>query len=142
MVADDQSKPLPRELRRFASVLVHAADFVQHADITLQGILHRNYALRLFIEKEELGLQTQDNRTWIPSRRQYVPCFPTTYTYRWLCMCRGVSPASEMRAEIQMKSGHLFWAKDRLASEVIDLQELFNDYWNPDKHVFTVLSQS
>ena len=142
MVADDQSKPLPRELRRFASVLVHAADFVQHADITLQGILHRNYVLRLFVENEELGLQTQDNRTWIPARRQYVPYFPTTYTYRWLCMCRGVYPTSEMRAEIQMKSGHIFWAKHRLAGGVIDLQALFNDYWSTSKHVFTVPSQS
>jgi hypothetical protein len=76
MVADDPSKPLPRELRRFASVLVHAADFVHHADITLQGIPRRDYALRLFIQNEELGLQTQDNRTWIPARRQYVPCLP------------------------------------------------------------------
>ena len=47
-----------------------------------------------------------------------------------------------MRAEIQMKTGHLFWAKDRLASGVIDLQEIFNDYWSTSKHVFTVPSQS
>ena len=77
----DQSQRLPRELRRFALVLVHAADFVQHPDITLQGILHRNYALRLFIGNEELGLQTQDNRTWTPVRRLYDPYFPTTYAY-------------------------------------------------------------
>ena len=81
MVADDQSKPLPRELRRFASVLVHAADFGQHADITLQGILHRSHALRLFIENEELELQTQDNQTWTPARRPYVPCFPIMHTH-------------------------------------------------------------
>ena len=46
-----------------------------------------------------------------------------------------------MRAEIQMKSGHLFWAKHRLASEVIDLQALFDEYWSTSKHVFTVPSQ-
>ena len=57
-------------------------------------------------------------------------------------MCRGVSPTSEMRAEIQMKIGHLFWAKHRLASEVIDLQALYNEYWSTSKHVFTVPSQS
>jgi hypothetical protein len=57
-------------------------------------------------------------------------------------MCRGVSPASKMLVEIQMRSGHLFWAKDRLASEVIDLQVLFNDYLSSNKHEFTVLSQS
>jgi hypothetical protein len=47
-----------------------------------------------------------------------------------------------MLVEIQMRSGHLFWAKDRLASEVIDLQVLFNDYLSSNKHEFTVLSQS
>ena len=57
-------------------------------------------------------------------------------------MRRGVSPTSEMRAEIQMRSGHLFWAKNRLASEEIDLQALFNDYWGTNEHVFTVPSQS
>jgi hypothetical protein len=41
-----------------------------------------------------------------------------------------------------MKSGHLFWAKDREASEVIDLDGLFNDYWSSNNHEFTVLSQS
>jgi len=47
-----------------------------------------------------------------------------------------------MRAEIQMRRSHLFWAKDRQASEVIDLQELFNAYWGSVKHVFTISSQS
>ena len=47
-----------------------------------------------------------------------------------------------MRAEIQMNTGHLFWAKHQLASEVIDLQALFNEYWGTIKHVFTVPSQS
>ena len=80
-MADDQSQPLPRELRRFASVLVHAAEFVHHADITLQGIPHRNYVLRLFIGNEELELQTQDKQTWTPARHPYVPCFPTMQTH-------------------------------------------------------------
>jgi len=57
-------------------------------------------------------------------------------------MCRGVFPGSEMRLEVQMRSGHLFWAKRRLASEVIDLEALFNDYLSSSKHEFTVLSQS
>jgi hypothetical protein len=47
-----------------------------------------------------------------------------------------------MRAEIQMKSGHLFWAKNRLASEAIDPQALFNEYWSTNERVFTVPSQS
>jgi hypothetical protein len=33
-----------------------------------------------------------------------------------------------MRAEILTRSGHSFWAKDRQASDVIDLQPLFDDY--------------
>jgi len=41
-----------------------------------------------------------------------------------------------------MRSGHLFWAKNQLASEVIDLQALFDDYWSTSEQVFTVPSQS
>jgi len=70
-----------RRVRRFASVLVHPADFGQHADITLQGTQHQDYVLRLFIGNQELGLQTQDNRTWTPAQRPYVPYLPTTHTY-------------------------------------------------------------
>jgi hypothetical protein len=57
-------------------------------------------------------------------------------------MCRGVFLTSEMRVEIQLRRGHLFWAKHRLASEAIDLQALFNDYWSTSEHVFTIPSQS
>ena len=48
---------------------------------------------------------------------------------------------SKLRAEIQMKSGHSVWTKYREASEIIDLDELFSDYWSSSKHKFTVLSQ-
>ena len=41
-----------------------------------------------------------------------------------------------------MRSGHLFWAKHRQRSEVVDLQTLFNEYWSSTKHEFTVPSQS
>ena len=47
-----------------------------------------------------------------------------------------------MRFEIHMRSGHLFWAKYRPGSELIDLQALFDDYWNFRKHEITVLSKS
>ena len=47
-----------------------------------------------------------------------------------------------MRAEILMRSGHLFWAKDRETSDVIELQPLFDDYLNSDKHEFTLSSES
>ena len=143
IVADDQSKPHSRKCGaslQFWSI--PPADFGQNADITLQDTLHRDYALRLFIDNQELGLQTQDNRTWTPAQRPYVPYFPTTHTHRWLCMCRGISPKSEMRAEIEMRSGHSFWTKIRRPSEPIDLQALFDDYRSTIKHLFTVPSQS
>ena len=41
-----------------------------------------------------------------------------------------------------MKSGHSVWAKYREASEIVDLHELFSDYWSSNNHEFTVLSQS
>ena len=41
-----------------------------------------------------------------------------------------------------MRSGHLFWAKDRQRSEEIDSQALFDQYWGSNKHEFTLPSQS
>jgi len=49
---------------------------------------------------------------------------------------------SNLRTEIEMRDGHLLWAKNRQASEMIDLQALFNDYWNSNESEFTVPSQS
>ena len=57
-------------------------------------------------------------------------------------MYRDISPTSEIRAEVQMKRGHSIWAKYREASEVIELDELFSDYWSSNNHEFTVMSQS
>ena len=41
-----------------------------------------------------------------------------------------------------MREGHLFWAKNRQTSEVIDIQGLFNDYWDSNEREFLVSSQS
>ena len=57
-------------------------------------------------------------------------------------MCRDISTTSEMRVEIQRITRILFWEKRRRANEVIDLQGLFDEYWNSPEHEFTVLSQS
>ena len=57
-------------------------------------------------------------------------------------MCRGVSPTSEMRIEIGIKSGHSFWAKNRQMNEAIDFQGIFNEYWGSTKREFTIPSQS
>ena len=55
-------------------------------------------------------------------------------------MYRYVSPASDMRVEIQMKSGHSFWAKHRQTSEAIDLKDILDGYWNSSEREFTVSS--
>ena len=46
-----------------------------------------------------------------------------------------------MRVDVQRITGHLFFAKSRQTNEVIELQELFNEYWSTDKGQFTVPSQ-
>ena len=56
-------------------------------------------------------------------------------------MCRDVFPTSHIRAEIHIKSGYFFWAKYRQIHEVIDLENLLNDYWHSDKNEFPVQSQ-
>jgi len=57
-------------------------------------------------------------------------------------MCRGVSSISDMRAEIETKRGHSIWAKHQRGSGVIDLGEVFKEYWGSTKHDFIVPSQS
>jgi len=54
-------------MRRLLQGSSHIADFRQHTEFTLQGVLNRTYTLRLFIENAEVKLQTQDNRTWTPA---------------------------------------------------------------------------
>ena len=55
--------------------------------------------------------------------------------------CEKVVVGSNLRAEVQMKSGQSIWTKYREAGEVIDLDGLFSEYWSSNKHEFTVLSQ-
>jgi hypothetical protein len=57
-------------------------------------------------------------------------------------MCRGISLNSELRTDVEMKSGHLMWAKKRQGSEVSDLRELFKNYWSSKKSELPVSSQS
>ena len=128
-------------MRRSTSILAYTADFGQHAEIALQGAPNRGYTLRLLMENEKLELQTQDNQTWTPAQRLYVPCSLTTIISDGTCMCRGVSPISDVRVLIQMNNP-LIWAKKRLASEPIDVQALYNEYWGSTKHEFSVPSKS
>ena len=49
---------------------------------------------------------------------------------------------SNLRAEVRMKRSLSFWAKYHEASEVINLDGLFSDYWSSNNHEFIVLGQS
>ena len=129
-------------MQRFTSIHTHTTHFSQHTEITLQDIPNREYTLRLFVENVARELQRNDNHTWTPARRLWVPYCHNTYTHKWICLCRDLSPTSQICAEVRMKRGHSFWATYREASEVVDLDGLFNDYWSSDNHEFTVLSQS
>ena len=97
--------------------------------------------LRLFVENVARELQRNDANTWTPARRLWVPYCPNTYTNRRICLCRDLSPTSQIRAEVQMKRSHSLWATYQEASEAVDLDGLFNDYWSSDNHEFIVLSQ-
>ena len=57
-------------------------------------------------------------------------------------MRRDVASVSEMSTEIQMRTGHAFWAKNRQNNDVIDIQELLKYYWGSAEHHFTVASAS
>ena len=127
---------------RFTSIYIHTSHSSKHTDITLKDVPNRQYTLRLSVENVERALQKKDDHTWTPAQRLYVPYFPNTYTNWWVSMYRDVSPTSQIRAEVRMKSGHSFWAKHREASEVIELDGLFRNYWSSNDHEFTVLSQS
>ena len=56
-------------------------------------------------------------------------------------MYRSLSPTSLIRVEARLKSGHSFWKPYREGGELIDLRELFSDYWRSNDQVFTVSSQ-
>ena len=47
-----------------------------------------------------------------------------------------------MRAEIQMRTGHLFLAKNLQNDDKIDIQGLLKEYWGSTEHDFIVTSQS
>jgi len=47
-----------------------------------------------------------------------------------------------MRVEIQMKHGHLPWAKREQASQEINLWELYDYYWSSKGHKFALPGES
>jgi hypothetical protein len=128
-------------VRRSTSIYAHGADFRKHIEITLQDVPNLKYKLELFLGNEEIDLQRKENRTWTPVQRPYVIYFLIYYTLRSICICRGVSPTSQLRVDIRMRSGHLLWAKKDQTSKLIDLQDVFDDYWTSESHDLTVPGQ-
>jgi len=55
---------------------------------------------------------------------------------------REISPTSQVRIEIQMKSGHLPWAKKDRNVKEIGLEKLFDEYWTSEVHGLTVPGRS
>jgi len=104
----------------------------------VQDIPDLKYKLVLFVGSEAIELETEDNRIWAPVQRPYVLLILTTCTHRRLCVYRDISPISHVRVEIQIKSGHLPWAKKVQNIKEIDIKEPFNDYWTSKKHEITV----
>ena len=129
-------------MQRFTSIYIHTSHFSSLTEITLQDIPIRKYTLRLFVADVESELRKKDNYTWTPAQRLYVPCFLNTYTHWWMCVYRGVSPTSQIHAEVRMKSGRWVWAKYQEAKEAIDLDRLFNAYWSSNDRKLTALGQS
>ena len=129
-------------MRRLTWVEGHTADFGHRTGITLRDVPRFKYRLRLFVGSEERDLERRDNRTWRPAQRLYVLRFFPMWTILSLCECRGVSLALQLRVEIQMKSGHLPWAKKEQTGQSIDLQEVFDYYWGSKTHEVTVSGQT
>jgi hypothetical protein len=87
-------------------------------------------------------LERKDGHAWAPVQRPYVLHILTTYTYRSVCVYRDISPTSYVRVEVQIKSGHLSWAKRVQNDKEIDIKKLFNEYWTSKNHEITVPGQS
>ena len=100
------------------------------------------YKLVLFVESEAIELERQDNQTWAPVQRPYDLFILTTHTHLILCVYRDISPTSRVRVEVQIKKGHLPWAKKDQNMKEIDIKKSFNEYWTSKDHQITVSGQS
>ena len=49
---------------------------------------------------------------------------------------------SKLRVEIQIKSGHLHWAKKTQNMKEIDIQKPFHEYWASGEHELTAFGRS
>ena len=96
----------------------------------------------LFVGNEPIELETKGNRTWTPVQRPYVLRLFATYTHRSLCVYRDISPTSHVGVGIQIKKGHLLWAKKNQNIKEIDVKKTVNEYWTSEEHELTVPGRS
>ena len=108
----------------------------------MKDIPDLKYKLVLFVGSEAIELERKDYLTWAPDQRPYVLNLLTTYTHQSLSVYRDVSPTSHIRVEIQIKSGHVPWAKKDRNIKEIDLRKPLNEYWASKKHEFTIPGRS
>jgi len=128
-------------VRRFTST--QAIPLISgNTEITLLDIPKHKLMLRLFVENEARVLQRKDNQTWALVQRPYVTCLLIACNHWSLCVCRDISPTSQICVDIQMKHGDLPWAMVEQASKEIDLGELYDDYWTSKAHELALQSES
>jgi hypothetical protein len=108
----------------------------------VQDIPDLKYRLVLFVGSEAIELERKGSHAWAPVQRPYVLRLLTTCTHRSLCVYRDISPTSHVRVEIQIKIGHLPWAKKVQNIKEIDVQKPFNEYWTSKEQEITVPGQS
>ena len=129
-------------VRCFSSISVHTAYLGQQKDIIVHDIPDLKYKLLLFVGSETIELEKKDNRTWEPVQRLYVLRLLIPYTHINVPVYREISPTSQVRVEILLKSSHLPWVKKDQNIKAIDLQKLFNDYWSSKEHNLMVPGRS
>ena len=108
----------------------------------MQDIPDVKYKLVLYVGSETIELERKDNHTWAPVQRPYAVHLLATLTHRTLCVYRDISPTSNVRVEIQIKSGHLPWAKKDQEIKEIDIKKPVDEYWTSEEHELTVPGRS
>ena len=108
----------------------------------MRDIPDLKYRLLLFVGSRPIELERKDDRTWAPVQRPYVLPLLTTHIHRSLWIYRDISPTSHVRVEIQIKSGHLPWAKKDKEIKEIDIKKPVNEYWTSQEHELTVPGRS
>ena len=104
----------------------------------MQGIQDLKYKVMLFVGSQPIELETKDNLTWAPVQRPYVLRLLAMYTHRSVWLYRDIAPTSHVGVGIQIKKGHLPWAKKNQNIKEIDIKKLFNEYWTSQEHELTV----